>query len=214
MATKIKGIDISSYQKDISFDDIEKAGVDFAMIRVCLGKNKDSCLDNFVAECEKRGIKYGFYVYSYALTVDRAVEEADACIEYIKNYNPDYPVCYDMEDKSQIDNLSTRTRTDMAIAFCETIRAAGYKPGIYANPLWLENYYKKAELIGKYDIWLACWTENPDVPPRYDYGQIIWQWGLDHIGGCNVDGDLSYYDYSNDDDEEPVAGENRTKDIQ
>ncbi len=92
--------------------------------------------------------------------------------------------------------LSKRTRTDMAIMFCETIRAAGYTPGIYANPAWFENYYKKTELVGKYDIWLACWTENPDKPMRYNYGQRIWQWGLDKIGGYNVDGDLSYHDYA------------------
>ncbi len=194
--TKIKGIDISKYQSGISFKEIKRAGVEFVMIRAGLGKLKDPLLDGFVSECKKHGIKFGLYWYSYALTVDRAKEEAEACIECVKLYKPDYPVCYDQEDKSQIDLLSTRTRTDMAIEFCETIRAAGYVPGIYANPSWFENYYKKAELLGKYEIWLACWTENPDKPPRWNYGQRIWQWGLDRIAGYNVDGDLSYYDYS------------------
>ncbi len=196
MAERIKGIDISAWQDGISFDEIVKAGVEFVMIRAGFGKTKDHDLDEFVSECNKHGIKYGFYWYSYALTVDRAKEEAEACIGCIKAYKPDYPVCYDMEDKSQIDGLSKRTRTDMAIMFCETIRAAGYTPGIYANPAWFENYYKKTELVGKYDIWLACWTENPDKPMRYNYGQRIWQWGLDKIGGYNVDGDLSYHDYA------------------
>lgn len=194
--TRIKGIDISAWQNGISFDEIKKVGVEFVIIRAGCGKTKDRNLDGFVAECEKHGIKYGFYWYSYALTVDRAKEEAEACIECIKAYKPDYPVCYDMEDKSQIDGLSKRTRTDMAIEFCETIRAAGFMPGIYANPAWFESYYKKAELLGRYDIWLACWTESPNKPTRYDYGQRIWQWGLDNIGGYNVDGDLSYHDYS------------------
>lgn len=72
----------------------------------------------------------------------------------------------------------------MAIEFCETIRAAGYMPGIYSNPAWFESYYKKAELIGKYDIWLAHWTENPDKPTKYNYGQRIWQWGHDKLGGA------------------------------
>lgn len=196
MAERIKGVDISAYQKGISFDKLKAAGVEFCVIRAGCAKTKDSQLDTFVKECEKRGIKYGFYWYSYALTVDRAKEEAEACIECIKAYKPDYPVCFDMEDPSQIDGLSKRTRTDMAIEFCETVRAAGYTPGIYANPAWFESYYKKAELIGKYDIWLAHWTEDPNKPTRYNYGQRIWQWGLDNIGGYNVDGDLSYYDYT------------------
>ncbi|MCM1275441.1 MAG: glycoside hydrolase family 25 protein [Lachnospiraceae bacterium] len=207
MAEKIKGIDISAWQKGISFDAIKKAGVEFAVIRAGAGKIKDSQLDTFVAECKKRGIKYGFYWYSYALTVDRVKEEAAACIECIKQYKPDYPVAYDQEDQSQIDQLSTRTRTDMAITFCEAIREAGYTPAIYANPSWFESYYKKNELVGKYDIWLACWTENPDKPPRWNYGQRIWQWGLDNIGGYNVDGDLSYYDYTAE-NSEPSVSEN------
>lgn len=193
---KIKGIDISAWQNGISFDEIKKAGVEFVMIRAGFGKTKDRNLDGFVSECKKHDIKYGFYWYSYALTIDRTKEEAEACIECIKAYKPDYPVCFDMEDKSQIDGLSKRIRTDMAIMFCETIRTAGYTPGIYSNPAWFESYYKKTELVGKYDIWLACWTENPDKPTRYNYGQRIWQWGLDKIGGYNVDGDLSYHDYT------------------
>ena len=196
MAERLKGIDISKWQDGISFDAIKKAGVDFVIIRAGYAKTKDPLLDTFVAECKKYNIPYGFYWYSYALTVDRAKEEAEACIDVIKRYKPDYPVAYDQEDKSQIDYCSTRTRTDMAIEFCETIRAAGYTPSIYANPSWFENYYKKAELLGRYDIWLACWTEDPNTPTRYNYGQKMWQWGLDVIGGYNVDGDLSYYDYA------------------
>lgn len=196
MAERLKGIDISKWQDGISFAEIKKAGVDFVIIRAGCAKTKDPLLDTFVTECKKYGIPYGFYWYSYALTVDRAKEEAEACIEVIKQYKPDYPVAYDQEDKSQIDYCSTRTRTDMAIAFCETIRKAGYTPGIYANPAWLENYYKKTELLGCYDLWLAAWTENPNTSTRYNYGQKMWQWGLDVIGGHNVDGDLSYYDYA------------------
>ena len=206
-ATKLKGIDISKWQDGISFSEIKKAGVDFVIIRAGCAKTKDPLLDTFVKGCEMQGIPYGFYWYSYALTSDRAREEAEACIEVIKKYKPTYPIAYDQEDKSQIDYCSTRTRTDMAIEFCETIRAAGYTPGIYCNPAWLESYYKKAELIGKYDIWLAAWTENPDKPTKYNYGQKMWQWGLDVIGGHNVDGDLSYYDYAaaNDEDIKPEA---------
>lgn len=192
----IKGIDISAWQDGISFDKIVDAGVDYIIIRAGYAKTKDRKLDDFVRECESRSIKYGFYWYSYALTVERAEEEATACIECIKQYKPDYPVYFDMEDKSQIDGLSKRTRTDMAIAFCEKIKEAGFKCGIYANPSWLESYYIKSELVGKYDLWLACWTESPDKPTKYDYGQTMWQWGLDKIGGYNVDGDLSYKDYS------------------
>lgn len=194
--TRIKGVDISAWQEGIPFDEIKKAGVQFAIIRAGCGKNKDSQLDKFVSECKRLGIKYGFYWYSYALTVDRAKEEAESCISVIKQYAPDYPIYYDIEDKSQIGQLTTRTRTDMCHAFCDTIRKAGYTAGIYANPSWFNNYLYKRELVDEYEIWLAHWTENPDVPSRYNYNQKVWQWGVDNIAGYNVDGDLSFHDYS------------------
>ncbi len=193
---KIKGVDISAWQKGIPFDEIKKASVQFAIIRAGCGKNKDTQLETFIAECKRLGIKYGFYWYSYALTVDRAKEEAEACLSVIKQYAPDYPIYYDIEDKSQIGQLTTRTRTDMCHAFCDTIRKAGYTAGIYANPSWFKNYLYKRELIDDYEIWLAHWTNDPNQPSKYDYNQKIWQWGIDNIAGYNVDGDVSFYNYS------------------
>lgn len=194
--TRIKGVDISAWQKGISFDEIKKAGVQFAIIRAGSGKNKDTQLETFVAECKRLGIKYGFYWYSYALTVDRAKEEAEACLSAIKQYAPDYPIYYDIEDNSQIGQLTSRIRTDMCHAFCGVIQKAGYSAGIYANPSWFNNYLYKNELLNDYEIWLAHWTNSPNQPSKYDYNQKVWQWGIDSIAGYNVDGDTSFCDYS------------------
>ena len=96
MTAMMKGIDVSKWQGNIDFAKVAKDGIDFVIIRAGRAKTKDSQLDTFVKECEKHGIKYEFYWYSYALTVDRAKEEAEACIECIKVYKLDYPVCFDM----------------------------------------------------------------------------------------------------------------------
>ena len=194
---KIKGVDLSYCQEGISFPALKKAGVKFAIIRAGFSTKKDVTMDKFVADCKKYGIAYGFYWYSYAMSVKQAQAEAEKCVEVIKGLSPTYPVFFDMEEKKQIDGLNTGTRTNMAIEFCERIRKAGFKPGIYANPSFMENYYDKQRLVGKYDIWLAHWTNNPDRPSRYNYGQIMWQWGVDRIGGYDVDGDICFKDYSN-----------------
>ena len=60
----------------------------------------------------------------------------------------------------------------------------------------MENYYHKQQLVGKYDIWLAHWTNSPDNPSRYNYGQTMWQWGLDRIGGYDIDGDICFCKYA------------------
>lgn len=192
---KIKGVDLSYCQEGISFPVLKQAGVRFAIIRAGFSTKKDVTMDKFVADCKKYGVDYGFYWYSYAMNVGQAQTEAEKCIEVIKNLSPTYPVFFDMEEKKQISGLNTDTRTKMAIAFCEKIRQAGFKPGIYANPSFMENYYDKSRIVGKYDIWLAHWTKSPDCPSKYNYGQTMWQWGLDRIGGYDVDGDICFTEY-------------------
>lgn len=193
---KIKGVDLSYCQEGISFPALKKAGVKFAIIRTGFSTKKDVTMDKFVADCKKYGIAYGFYWYSYAMSVKEAQAEAEKCVEVIKGLSPTYPVFFDMEEKKQIDGLNTDTRTKMAIAFCERIRKAGFKPGIYANPSFMENYYDRNKIVGKYDIWLAHWTNSPERLSRYDCGQTMWQWGVDRIGGYEVDGDICFKDYS------------------
>lgn len=192
----IKGVDLSYCQEGISFSALREAGVKFAIIRAGFSTKKDVTMDKFVKDCTENGIDFGFYWYSYAMSVEQAQAEADKCIEVIKGLSPAYPVFFDMEKKKQIDGLNTDTRTEMAIAFCEKIRQAGFKPGIYANPSFMENYYDKQQLVGKYDIWLAHWTNSPDCPSRYNYGQTMWQWGLDRIDGYDIDGDICFCDYA------------------
>lgn len=192
---KINGVDLSYCQEGISFPALKQAGVRFAIIRAGFSTKKDVTMDKFVADCKKYGIDYGFYWYSYAMSIEQAQTEAEKCIEVIKNLSPTYPIFFDMEEKKQIDNLNTDTRTKMAIAFCEKIRQAGFKPGIYANPFFMENYYDKSRIIGKYDIWLAHWTNSPDCPSKYYYGQTMWQWGVDKIDGYDVDGDICFTKY-------------------
>ena len=194
---KIKGVDLSYCQEGISFPTLKQVGVRFAIIRAGFSTKKDVTMDKFVADCRKYGIDYGFYWYSYAMSVEQAEAEAKKCISVIKELSPTYPVFFDMEEKKQISSLNTDTRTKMAIAFCEKIRQAGFKTGIYANPSFMENYYDKSRIVGRYDIWLAHWTNSPDCPSRYNYNQTMWQWGVDRIGGYDVDGDICFKDYSN-----------------
>ncbi len=192
----IKGVDLSYCQEGISFTALKQAGVKFAIIRAGFSTKKDVTMDKFVSDCKENGIDFGFYWYSYAMSVEQAQAEADKCIEVIKGLSPTYPVFFDMEEKKQISGLNTDTRTGMAVAFCEKIRQAGFKPGIYANPSFMENYYDNQQLVGKYDIWLAHWTGSADKPSKYDYGQTMWQWGLDKIDGYDIDGDICFCEYS------------------
>ena len=194
MALKIKGIDISRAQEKFDFDAAIKAGVKYVIIRAGIRTDEDSYFRQNLSECLKRNIPYGLYWYFEATSDETFRAELAACKKAVKGLKPTYPVFFDMEEQKQIDDLTTAQRTDMALKFCAEMTAIGLPSGVYANPSWMENYYDKSRL-SDVDIWLAHWTESPDTPSRYDYGQKMWQWGIDSIGGNDVDGDICFIDY-------------------
>ena len=192
---KIKGIDISRAQEQFDFTAAVSAGVKFVIIRVGIRTDEDTYFRRNIGQCRKLGIEFGCYWYITATDSQELDRQINACIKTIGDEKPSYPVFCDMEEQRQIDNLTSKERTDMALEFCDRLNKAGLPSGVYANPAWLESYYQKERIVGKRDIWLAHWTESPDYASRYDYGQKMWQWGIDNIAGKDVDGDICFVDY-------------------
>lgn len=192
---KIKGIDISRAQEQFDFTAAVSAGVKFVIIRAGIGRDEDTYFSRNIEQCRKLGIDFGCYWYVTATDTAELDRQINACVKTIGDEKPSYPVFCDMEEQRQIDNLTSKERTDMALEFCDRLNKAGLPSGVYANPAWLESYYQKERIVGKRDIWLAHWTESPDYASRYDYGQKMWQWGIDNIAGKDVDGDICFVDY-------------------
>ena len=77
------GIDVSSHQKDIDWQQVASAGVKFAMIR--LGNrgyesgilHEDAYAKANLAGAKAAGIKVGAYFFSQAITVEEAQEKAE-----------------------------------------------------------------------------------------------------------------------------------------
>ena len=192
---RIKGIDISRAQEQFDFTAAVATGARFVIIRAGIGRDEDTYFRRNTEQCRKLGIGFGYYWYVTATDSEELYKQINACVKTIGDEKPSYPVFCDMEEQRQIDNLTSKERTDMVLEFCDRLNKAGLPSGIYANPSWLESYYQKERIVGKYDIWLAHWTESPDYPSRYDYGQKMWQWGVDNIGGKDVDGDICFVNY-------------------
>lgn len=196
MALNIKGVDISYCQKGIDYSALAAAGVKFAIIRAGYSETADRLLDTHVRGCEAAGIDIGYYWYSYAKSVEDARREARACLKAIGGYaRPKYPVFFDGEESAVAEAAGKTLMTDISLAFIEEIERGGYPSGLYSNPAWLENFIDKQRVVGKCDIWLAHWTNSADKLSRYDYGQVMWQWGTEKLGGVVVDGDICFIDY-------------------
>ncbi len=192
----IKGIDVSYAQGDIDFDRINKSQVQFVIVRSSFGweKNqKDNKFERNIKGFQSKGIPCGAYHYSYAKSKEDAVKEAKYCLECIKGKKLELPVFIDLEDPS-VAAQGKRVCTDIAKTFCDYMKKAGYKTGIYINPNWLNNYVYKDELIGKYTIWLAQWESKK---PAFDCS--LWQYNVGGNGSISgisgrCDLDIMYVD--------------------
>ena len=195
----LKGIDVSTFQGNVDWEKA-KNEIDFAIIRLGFGNNTlDNTAKRNIEEFNRLGIPYGVYWFSYAYTVDIAKTEAQSAIKYLKELgaNPSYPVYFDWEYASRdyAKKYSVTVSNDllckMAVAFCEEIKAAGYYPGIYTNPDFVQHHYGK-DIFKTYDLWLAHWATKPG------YDANVWQYTdkgkVPGING-NVDMDYCYVDY-------------------
>ena len=91
------GIDVSRHQGTIDWNSV-KPNIDFAIIRAGFGKNNiDAKARRNVSECERLGIPYGLYWFSYALHPEMAKKEAEYMIDFIGEHRPEYPIVYDFE---------------------------------------------------------------------------------------------------------------------
>lgn len=200
-----RGIDVSSFQGDIDWEKVKADGVDFAMIRVGYrgyGSAGKMMLDDYFHANMKgaidAGIKVGVYFFSQAITEEEAIEEAEFVLEQIKDYDVTYPVAYDMEliphDTARTDTLTGRQITDHTIAFCETIKAAGYKTCVYANRRFLVLKLDLSRLTA-YDTWYAAYVSYPDYPYDFKMWQFTDTGSVDGIEG-DVDINISFVDYS------------------
>ena len=190
------GIDVSSWQKDIDWKKVKKAGVQFAMLRSSFGwgnNQKDKYFEANYKGAKSVGIPVGCYHYSYAKNVQEAIKEADFCYSVIKGKQFEYPIAYDMEEPS-VRALGKTKVSEIAKAFCERMESYGYYVCIYSSKYWFNTYFTD-EIFNKYDIWLAEWSEKPTCKKSFGIWQKSSKGSVSGITG-NVDLNESYRDYT------------------
>ena len=200
---KIYGIDVSYFQYDIDWSKV-KNDVDFAIIRVGYrgyGESGDLVLDykfkENIKEAKAAGLEVGVYFYTQAITPAEAREEADYVYKYIKNYELELPVYFDIEsvdwDSGRLDNadLTVAERTKLCRAFCNRMISYGYESGVYANMNWLNNLIDGKLLGSKYPIWLANYTNQTEYDKEYQTWQFSSTGKISGIS-TNVDMNVDY----------------------
>lgn len=198
-------IDVSGHDGLIDWDSA-KEHIEGVIIRIGYGNDYAYQDDNQAVqnmdECERLGIPYGVYIYSYAMTMQETESEISHTLRMLKGRNPVRGVWFDMEDADEykknhgMDVYSEEDRTlltDICIRFIEEMHSRGYITGVYAN----YDYYKnvldtnRLYMTEGFNMWLAHWdVEEPDMDC------MMWQFGAYRIGDHEFDGNIYYADYS------------------
>ena len=115
----------------------------------------------------------------------------------LKGHNPTLPVYLDLEDNS----IKDTDHASIAKAFCNTISAAGYTPGIYASASWFKNILTDPCFTNSgWNIWTAQYWYGqrydaslglgPEHPAKFD----CWQYScLSTVPGIDGYCDINYW---------------------
>jgi GH25 family lysozyme M1 (1,4-beta-N-acetylmuramidase) len=207
------GVDIAKWQGIIDWEQVKSSGIEFAMIRVGYRTQvtgeifEDPYAKYNLQQAQSNGIKIGVYFFSTAISKNEAEEEAEWVADYIAPYPITYPVVYNCEGFSDTNNrqygMSADARTDLAIAFLNSVKSKGYTPMFYAakNELEQEAEWNTETISSKFKIWVAQYPDSfrsESSESTYSGKHAMWQYTSNGIvPGIDkpVDMNIAYFGY-------------------
>ena len=192
--SELFGVDVSYAQGVIDWN--KAAGeIDFAILQAGYGQDRtdqdDRQFARNCAECERLGIPYGIYLYSYAGNTTRATGEADHVLRLANGKQMSLPIYYDLEESS----LANAAAGNMVV-FGTKVENAGYHCGVYSGEYY---YNRNLSNVTRYTKWIARYGSNSGHPGTKPNVQnvTIWQYSskgrVPGING-NVDVNIMYGD--------------------
>mgnify|MGYP004457512051 CR=1 FL=1 len=191
-----RGVDVSSYQGDIDWQQVSDSGVSFAIIRAggtYYGSGElyedDNLLKN-IDGARAAGLRVGVYFFSQAIDEAEARREASYVVTLLEGRKLDLPVFFDWErignDTARTDEVENETLTSCAVAFCEQVEASGYKAGVY---VYNDTGYYGYDLARLQNYML--WGVGIGSYPYFYYAHDVWQYSYSgRVPGINADCDL------------------------
>lgn len=178
-----RGVDVSSYQGEIDWQQVYESGVRFAVVRAggtYYGSGEMYEDDKFISNvenAENAGLRVGVYFFSQAVSADEARAEARFVISALGGRELSLPVFFDWErigdDAARTDAVSNEELTDIAVAFCEEIKSAGYAAGVY---VYNDTGYYGYDLARLDDYML--WGVGIGSYPYFYYAHEMWQYSF------------------------------------
>ena len=176
-------IDVSQHNGKIDWS-LVKPNIEGAIIRVGLG-NDQTDQDDVRAvynmdECQRLGITWGAYLYSYAQNTSMLKSEYAHMKRMLKGRKPVFPWYLDLEEK---DCASFAKQA--AQEWHDLCKADGVAPGVYASTCYYTDHIKTVP--GDTSLWIADYRgAKPNIGRAYDGWQYTSEGRVNGIQG-NVD---------------------------
>ncbi|MBQ1410854.1 MAG: S-layer homology domain-containing protein [Oscillospiraceae bacterium] len=192
------GIDVSEWNDEINWSAVASQ-VDFAIIRVGYTRstsgaiNQDSEAVANIRGCMENGIPFGLYYYAGATTTEKAQEEANAILNWLDELDasPSLPVFYDVEEVKNILTLSNYRLSTVSSAFCNRLKEAGVRAGVYASASIWDDRFASYASYDQVAHWVAHWDTDKLTAIS---GTHLWQYSnTGKIAGISGNVDMDYW---------------------
>ena len=188
----IHGIDVSRYQKNISWKDVQQMKVNdiaigFAFIKATEGiDNVDSQYRNNMANAKKAGIPRG--AYHFFIGSKSGKLQAAHFVETVYLQKGDLPPVLDVEQANGASVFDIQQRVSDWLLLAE--KRYKVKPIIYSNIDFYNTY-----LAGRFDdypLWIAHYLEKNK--PRIQRSWLFWQHNeTGHVNGIRTNVDFNVF---------------------
>jgi len=193
------GVDVSSFQGDIDWEQVADSGIRFAIVRLGYrgwGKAGKLVADEKALQnlegARNAGLQVGAYFFSQALTIEEVDQEIAFMLDILGDFGLDMPIVFDWEipvPEARTAAMDPRTLTDLQKHFCDVMAAKGYTPMIYFNWNMSSNLLYLNELE-EYPFWLALYQDRMTYPYRVE----MWQYtDRGRVPGIYGDVDINVY---------------------
>lgn len=202
-----KYIDVSAYQGLINWTQVKESGVSSTILKI-IQKNLsvDSRFEENYLNATRADVNIlGFYNYSYALTKEKAITDANAVLKVLNGRKG--IIWLDLEDKTQ-QGLGS-TIVDIINAYGTVIESAGYEFGVYTGMSFYNSFIKPyksqikctrwwiARYYNGYNKMSVTTDPNEQYNPKSSTGLDLYAWQYTSSGvvpgiSGNVDINILY----------------------
>ncbi len=222
MSSKTYGVDVASYQST-NLAAYHKAGANFAIIKLTEGTDylNPKASKQVASSRANHLYTHAYHFARFGSSVSQAKKEADYFIKVAKKEDISQKRMLWLDWEAGSGNVVTGPKganTKAILAFMETIKAAGWHPGLYSGASLLRTAIDASQVIKKFGtcLWVASYptmgaisTADFGYFPSMD-GVAIWQF-TSNWRGLGVDGNVALVDLNEATEQKKAAPKKTVK---